>query len=217
MEIENSSKFLEEISFQNTKKDYKENLKFHLKTFHPNHQKYYFGGIFSSIILIIVVMIFQYQYAELWYFFGFIAILYFLMFIFHIPVEIKYKLNSKNYPVNMPIKVSISDNGITLKINGSHGYFYWGQIAWIINNENYIFIPNSPKSTIIIPRRNFESQDEFNEFSDYVKIIHANARWKAAGYNTKPCPKCNQINLRILKDGSGTCLTCGYTFSELSN
>ncbi len=70
---------------------------------------------------------------------------------------------------------SFSDEGFKEKTDGTETLTKWGSIKAIYRNKSYTFVRINGYRIHIIPRREFDSEDEFNSFSEKIFSFWANA------------------------------------------
>ena len=55
-------------------------------------------------------------------------------------------------------------------------FFKWNEIEHILNNKDYVCIYPNSKAWIIVPRKQFKSPEEFDEFLRKIKEVHAESK-----------------------------------------
>jgi hypothetical protein len=67
------------------------------------------------------------------------------------------------------MSVRLTDQGISTRHPNQESLFYWSKIREVAVRGSRVFLFTTPRCAIIIPRRRFETEDDFHAFSSAAR------------------------------------------------
>lgn len=97
-----------------------------------------------------------------------------LLFVFLVAPAISY-LRARRRGLLGPHQISVLDDGIKVESPQGESLLYWSAITRLVATSKRLFLFVSPVNALIVPRRAFANQDDFDD-----SIVQARHRWKAS-------------------------------------
>lgn len=89
---------------------------------------------------------------------------YLAIWAFQFFFNILYFYSKKNKTVLTTHKIEIQDDSLFEETKYNRSYFYWSGIDKVVMRPGFIAVYVTPHSAVIIPKRAFQSKDEYSAF-----------------------------------------------------
>jgi hypothetical protein len=146
--------------------------------------------LYILIVALLSILLF-YVFGQNSYDFIIVLIAAFIIIIFLRPVATKQDVNKvcqyqikkrpDQYLINETQEVILNQDGIENISKYKKGKFSWNEIKNVLSDANNVYLYLSFRSIIVIPRRLFNSNDEYEKFINKVKETHTAARKNPGG------------------------------------
>ena len=86
------------------------------------------------------------------------------------------KSRPSQYMLDMPQTLILNNERVINQANSKELIIKWNEVEHILSDKNNVYLYQNSKNAIILPRRLFKSQAEFDEFLQNIKEVHVESK-----------------------------------------